>query len=115
MTAVESVADDLFDEWEGEIAEYSDAALRRQSQRLLTDTRTDYRRLISAMRRADAAMDPVLTLFRDQVLFLRHNLNARAIGSLDSELQSLEQATTTLIAEMEQAIAEAERFIAAAG
>ena len=68
-------------------------------------------RFDSAMRRADAAMDPVLTLFRDQVLFLRHNLNARAIGSLETELADIERATANLIREMERSIEEASRFI----
>ena len=113
--AVESVADDLFDEWEAEIGEYSDPALRRQSQSLLTATRTDYRRLIAAMQRAENSMDPVLTLFNDQVLFLRHNLNARAIGSLETELADIERATANLIEEMERSIAEASRFIEALG
>jgi hypothetical protein len=111
VAAVESVAEDLFAEWEDEIGQYSDADLRRQSQRLLTDTRADYRRLIAAMRRADAAMEPVLTLFRDQVLYLRHNLNARAVGSLETELADIERATARLIQEMERSIAEASRFI----
>jgi hypothetical protein len=113
VSAVESVAEDLFDEWETEIAQYSDPDLRRKSQRLLTETRADYRRLITAMQRAEAAMEPVLTLFRDQVLFLRHNLNARAIGSLETELADIERATANSIAEMERAIAEASRFIEA--
>jgi hypothetical protein len=113
--AVESVADDLFDEWEAEIGEYSDAQLRRRSQQLLTATRTDYRRLMAAMQRAEAAMEPVLTLFNDQVLFLRHNLNARAIGSLEAELDDIERATASLIEEMERSIAEASRFIEALG
>jgi hypothetical protein len=113
VAAVQSVADDLFAEWEDEIEDYSDANLRRQSQRLMTDTRAEYRRLIAAMQRAEAAMDPVLTLFRDQVLFLRHNLNARAIGSLETELGDIERATAKLIEEMERSIAEASRFIEA--
>jgi hypothetical protein len=113
VAAVESVAEDLFKEWEREIGEYSDADLRRKSQRLMTDTRADYRRLIAAMRRAEAAMDPVLGLFNDQVLFLRHNLNARAIGSLETELADIERATENLIEEMERSIAEASRFIEA--
>ena len=111
VAAIESVADDLFDEWEAEIGEYSDAGLRRQSQQLLTATRSDYRRLTAAMQRAEAAMAPVLTLFNDQVLFLRHNLNARAIGSLETELADIERATANLIEEMERSIAEASRFI----
>jgi hypothetical protein len=113
VAAVESVANDLFDEWEDEIGDYSDAGLRRQSQQLLTATRADYRRLIAAMQRAEAAMDPVLTLFNDQVLFLRHNLNARAIGSLETELADIERATANLIEEMERSIEEASRFIEA--
>jgi hypothetical protein len=113
--AVESVAEDLFDEWEAEIGEYSDVQLRRRSQQLLTATRTDYRRLIAAMQRAEAAMEPVLTLFNDQVLFLRHNLNARAIGSLEAELGDIERATASVVAEMERSIAEATRFIETLG
>jgi F0F1-type ATP synthase membrane subunit b/b' len=108
---IESVGDDLFDEWKDEINEYSDAALRRQSESLLRTTQQDYRQMLAAMRRAEASMDPVLTLFNDQVLFLRHNLNARAIGSLDAELGNIEAATAAAIAEMEQSIAEAGRFI----
>jgi chromosome segregation ATPase len=115
IRAVEKVAEDLFDEWEDEIDEYSDPALSRRSAQLLEETRDDYGDVISAMRRAEDSMGPVLTLFHDQVLFLRHNLNARAIGSLQSELETIEQATTSLIQEMEEAIAEAGRFIDAAG
>lgn len=113
IDSVESVADDLFAEWEDEIEEYSDDDLRRRSQSLLTDTRREYASVIAAMRRAEAAMAPVLTLFNDQVLFLRHNLNARAIGALETELGTIEQATADLIAEMERSIAEASRFIEA--
>lgn len=115
VDAVEDVAGDLFDEWETEIDDYSDPQLRRRSQQLLSDTRADYRRLMTAMRRAEAAMAPVLTLFNDQVLFLRHNLNARAIGSLEAELGDIERATASLIQEMERSIAEAGRFIEALG
>lgn len=109
---VESVAEDLFDEWQEEIALFSDADLRRQSQAMYRETRRDYRELLQAMHRAEAKMDPVLTLFQDQVLFLRHNLNARAIGSLRAELDTIEQATQSLIEEMERSIAEANAFVA---
>lgn len=115
IKSVETVAEDLFEEWEEEIDEYSDAELRRRSSRLLAETRDDYDDVIRAMRRAEESMGPVLTLFNDQVLILRHNLNARAIGSLQAELDAVEQATTALIWEMEEAIAEAGRFIDAAG
>jgi hypothetical protein len=108
---VEKVADDLFAEWEDEIKAYSDPDLARRSRTLLSETRSDYRDLLGAMQRAEQTMDPVLTLFNDQVMFLRHNLNARAIDALQDELASLERATGMLVQEMERAIDEATRFI----
>lgn len=113
IDSVESVAGDLFAEWEDEIDEYADDDLRRRSQRLLADTRREYGGVLTAMHRAEEAMTPVLTLFNDQVLFLRHNLNARAVGALETELDTIERATSELIAEMERSIAEASRFIEA--
>jgi gas vesicle protein len=111
IDSVESVAEDLFEEWEEEIDAYSDASLARQSQRMLSDTKTEYARLLKSMQRAERSMDPVLTLFKDQVLFLRHNLNARAIGALKGELTTIERATEELISEMQKSIDEASRFI----
>lgn len=113
VDAVERVAEDLFAEWEDELDQYSDAGLRRQSERLLRQTRDRYGEVLAAMRRAESAMSPVLELFQDQVLVLRHNLNARAIGALENELASIEEATSALIEEMERAIAEASSFIEA--
>ena len=111
IASVEKVAGDLFEEWEDEIDAYSDPDLARRSRSLLSDTRGDYRDVLQAMHRAEQSMEPVLTLFNDQVMFLRHNLNARAIGALESELATLEEATATLVEEMEVAIAEASSFI----
>ena len=109
---VESVAKDLFKEWEGEIQEYSSAQLRSESQAMLRDTQTRYQELMTAMRRAEASMDPVLESFQDQVLYLKHNLNARAIGALKGELASIERDTERLVQQMQQSIAEADAFIA---
>jgi gas vesicle protein len=111
IDSVEQVAEDLFEEWEEEIDAYADPDLAGQSRTLLSDTRTDYRDVVAAMHRAEQSMEPVLTLFNDQVMFLRHNLNARAIGALETELANLEEATATLVEEMEIAIAEASSFI----
>lgn len=108
---VESVAEDLFEEWREELAEYSRAELRRNSESLLRDTRSRYEQMMRAMRRAEGSMEPVLEAFQDQVLALKHNLNARAIGSLRNELDSIERETAQLISEMKKAIAEADSFI----
>jgi hypothetical protein len=63
------------------------------------------------MKRAEAQMAPVLAAFRDQVLLLKHNLNARAIASLRQEGVAVETEITALIRTMEAAIAEADAFI----
>jgi ElaB/YqjD/DUF883 family membrane-anchored ribosome-binding protein len=111
IDAVESVAEDLFKEWELELEQYSRADMRKNSAALLKDTRSRYTRLMASMRRAERSMEPVLEAFQDQVLFLKHNLNARAIGSLRNELDSIERDTAKLIAQMQKAIAEANAFI----
>jgi hypothetical protein len=111
IDAVEDVAEDLFDEWEDELDQYSDSSLRSASGRQMRDTRRRYDRLIVAMRRAEAKIEPVLTPFRDQVLFLKHNLNAQAIASLQGELSTVETNVDLLIRDMRAAIAEADAFI----
>lgn len=111
IDSVGSVAEDLFEEWEDELGEYKRADLRRNSEKLLKDTQRRYQQMMAAMRRAERTMDPVLEAFQDQVLALKHNLNARAIGALRNELDGIERDTARLITEMQKAIAEADAFI----
>ena len=111
IDSVEDVAEALFDEWEKELEQYSRSDLRRSSERKLRDTRIHYNRLIRAMRRAEKSMEPPLAAFKDQVLYLKHNLNARAIASLQGELASVRSDISVLIREMEKSIAEADSFI----
>jgi hypothetical protein len=111
INAVDQVAKDMFAEWQQELRQYQDARLRAQSERQLNETRDRYGDLLQAMRRAESRMEPVLGRFRDQVLFLKHNLNARAIASLQGTTQEIELDVQQLIKEMESAIAEANAFI----
>ena len=113
IASVESVSEALFEEWEAELKQYSSANLRKSSQSKLSQTRKQYTQLIKAMKRAESKMDPVLAKFKDQVLFLKHNLNAQAIASLKSELGSVESNIQVLIKEMEASIKEADSFITA--
>jgi hypothetical protein len=112
---VEDVARALFKEWESELDQYTNKELRRLSQERLKQTQERYARLIQAMRRAESRIEPVLAAFRDQVLFLKHNLNAQAVASLQDELASVENGVSVLIKEMEASIAEANEFIKAMG
>lgn len=111
IAAIESVAKALFREWEDELGEYSNRALRSSSRQKLKITQQHYQHLISAMRRAEAKIDPVLRVFNDQVLYLKHNLNAHAIASLEHELTTMSLGVSGLIGAMEQSISRANQFV----
>ena len=112
IRAVEDVSEALFREWRDEIKQYSSEALRKSSEEKYDATRTKYEQLIGAMKTAEARLEPVLVPLRDQVLFLKHNLNARAVAGLSDELVSVEADVETLVRDMEVAIAQADAFIA---
>ncbi|MCC6415760.1 MAG: DUF2959 domain-containing protein [Opitutaceae bacterium] len=111
IAAIDDVAQALFDEWGNELALYHSVELRAQSQRQLGATRQRYAQLMTAMRAAAARMEPILVSFRDQVLFLKHNLNAQALRSLDSTSRALRGDIANLIRDMEKSIREADAFI----
>jgi hypothetical protein len=113
IASVEDVSEALFAEWNDELKQYSSSSLRKKSQEQLMQTRTNYAQLLKAMKRAEAKMDTVLAKFKDQVLFLKHNLNAQAIASLKGELVSVEGNINSLIKDLNASIQEADSFIAA--
>jgi len=112
IRAVEDVSDALFSEWRSEIKQYNSETLRRSSQQKYDITRKKYTELIRAMKRAEGKLEPALVPLRDQVLFLKHNLNARAIAGLSKEVVSVQTNVDRLVRDMETAIAEADAFIA---
>lgn len=111
ISAVEDVSEALFDEWRAEIKQYSNDTLRRSSQQKYDGTRKKYAELIKAMKKAEARLEPVLVPLRDQVLFMKHNLNARAIAGLSSEVVSVQANVDKLVKEMEASITQADSFI----
>ena len=111
IASVEKVAKDMFDEWQTELGQYSDQSRRRASEQMLNDTKVKYEKLIAVMKQAEKRMQPVLTVFHDQVLFLKHNLNAAAIASLKETSAGIEQDVSKLIADMNASINEANTFI----
>jgi hypothetical protein len=112
IDAVRDVSKDLFREWQGELDKYSDRQLRQESERQLRDTRQRTDVLIASMTRAQKRVEPVLEPLRDRVLFLKHNLNARALGALTKELDGVTQNVEALLADLQKSIAEADAFIA---
>lgn len=108
---VEQIASDLFAEWAEEAKTLSNPRLRQDSEQKLRETQRKYETLHSAMKRAESSMEPVLAQLSDQVIYLKHNLNAQAIGALRGEVLDIEKEVQQLIRDMNASIAEAESFI----
>jgi hypothetical protein len=112
IASIERVAGDLFEEWEEEIGQISRADLRQKSSGQLRQTKARYAKLLAAMQRAERKMDPVLVAFRDQVLFLKHNLNASAIASLETQAAGIQSDVDALVRDLTSSIREADAFLA---
>lgn len=108
---VDSVAQALFKEWADEIEQFSNAKYKRESASKLNATQRQYDNLMRSMYRVESSMEPVLVTLKDNVLYLKHNLNANAIGALQGELRSVKSEVNQLIKEMNKAIAESNAFI----
>ncbi|MBK1878294.1 DUF2959 domain-containing protein [Pelagicoccus mobilis] len=111
IEAIEEVSKALFREWEEELDQYTSQELREVSENQLASTRDLSEDLIRTMNGAADKMDPVLNAFRDQVLFLKHNLNARAIAALNKTSIALQDEVEVLIRQMEASIDEANAFV----
>ncbi len=111
IDAVEDVSADLFDEWAEEVELIGNAKLRSSSASQLRASQRQYTELIRTMRQAESKMAPVLNAFRDQVLYLKHNLNAQAIASLRGELTTIQSDVAILIRDMEASIRKSQAFI----
>ena len=111
IQSIQHVSEALFDEWQEELNLYSSASLRSASARKLNETKRQYQRMITSMEKSAKRMQPVLDVFQDQVLFLKHNLNTQAISSLKGEFAGVKREIDQLITQMERSIAESQRFV----
>jgi len=112
IKAVSDVSEAMFKEWRDEIKQYANENLRSSSQRKYDMTKAKYVALIGAMNEAEAKLEPALIPLRDQVLFMKHNLNAKAIAGLSEEVVTVQMNVDRLVIDMEAAIAQADSFIA---
>jgi len=108
---LEDVSMALFEEWEDEIVQYSNIKLQEQSKEKLRATRKKYDKMMNSMRKSEQSMQPILATFHDNVLILKHSLNAQAIGALKGEFDSLKNNIDTLIEQMNKSIEESDKFI----
>jgi hypothetical protein len=108
---VERIAADLFEEWEAEIEEMTNAKFKTKSRQSLQKTKNRYASLNRAMVKAHGKMEPALRHLRDYVLYLKHNLNAQAIGALGQEVSDIEDEVEALIGDIAKSVTEAEAFL----
>lgn len=111
INSVDRVANDIFNEWEGELDQYQSTNLRNTSARNLNITKQRYASIYSKMRASNALVEPVLQVLQDNTLFLKHNLNARAVTSISNDVIIIEDKVKTLIRQMEASINESKTFI----
>lgn len=111
IAAIEDVSEALFAEWQQELSLYTSSKLRRASEKKLKQTQASYQTMLKAMKQAEQTMTPVLNTLRDNTLYLKHNLNASAVGSLQGEFASLEKDIRSAISQMNAAIAESDQFL----
>lgn len=108
---VEQVAQALFEEWQDELDQYSNRKLRSQSAQSLKETKARYNTLHARLKQTESKMPPVLSALKDNTLFLKHNLNARAIGSLKGEFGGIKRDIDRLLMEMQRSIQASDQFI----
>jgi hypothetical protein len=108
---METVADDLFREWEGEIDDIQTPEFKNKSRAKLQQTRSRFNELNRDLTASEAKMDPVLTRLNDHVLYLKHNLNAQSIAQLKTENARIENDIQNLIKDMNRSIGQADAFI----
>jgi hypothetical protein len=108
---LEDVSLALFDEWEDEITQYKNVKLKSQSKQKLRDTKRKYKKMMNSMRHSEKNMEPILAAFHDNVLILKHSLNAQAIGALQGEFDTLKSNIDLLITQMNVSINESDKFI----
>ena len=111
IKSVDKVANDLFAEWEEELNQYQSVNLRTASQNNLNATKARYQKIYQKMQESSAKVEPVLQVLQDNTLYLKHNLNARAVSGLSNEVLVIEDKVRALIAQMELSINESKSFI----
>ncbi|WP_076919466.1 DUF2959 domain-containing protein [Pseudoalteromonas sp. SK18] len=111
INKVEDVADALFEEWRDELEQYKSASLKRESNKKLQTTERQFSQLLRSMRSAESKMEPVLSSLKDNVLYLKHNLNAQAVSAIKGEFTNLKRDIKVLMDDMNKSIEDSNKFI----
>ena len=111
---VESVAGQagmLFDSWSNELGSFSSATLRGKSEAMLVENQLRFSGLLAELHHTEAKMIPLLIEYRDYVLFFNHNLNPRAISTIQDTLPTFLEESEALEEAMKSDAAMSEEFV----
>jgi hypothetical protein len=111
LTEVRRAAKSLFRQWEDEMETFSSSVARRSSEQKYKEMQTRYDAVINAMDRVCDKFYPALSAFKDQVLLLKHNINAQAQIASGGEQAVAEREISLLTQEIDRAMAQADSFI----
>ena len=111
IQSIDQVSNDLFKEWQGEISAMDNGKLKSQDTVMLRNAKTRQATYMRAMHRTEDQIEPVLKAFHDQGLFLKPNLNARAIGSLKNTSAGLQSDVAGLVQSIDSSSQEADKLI----
>jgi predicted nucleic acid-binding Zn-ribbon protein len=108
---IERLGKDLFDEWSREVEKISNQAYRRSSQEKLRATKQRFSGLVASLHAAEKRIAPVLKKLEDQVLFVKHNLNAASMGVFKAEADAIEKDINGLQMEITKSVMASESFV----
>lgn len=111
IARLNTTANDLFAEWKNEIGQIGDAEMKKKSLAAREETLKKYQEFYAALKKSEKKMAPVLSRLKDQVLFLKHNLNAKAIAGLKTEAGKIQGDIELLLKDMNSSISQADEFM----
>lgn len=108
---VKSIGQVLFQEWQKELDQFTNEQMRKLSEVKMQQTREKYVAMTDSMDRVSARMSPVMSSMSDQLLNIKHSLNALIVVSLEEELIQLRGQMDNLMAEIDASIENCNSFI----
>lgn len=111
IESVRGEADALFKGWNEQLARFSGETLRKKSEAMMLDTQARAQRVLAALERVEARAQPMLLKLQDYALFFHHNLNARAIATLQDTYKDFDSEFKALEGEFGKAQAEITAFL----
>lgn len=113
LDAVQRENDELVEDWRAELQQFSGETLRKKSETMLQETHARSKRVLDALTRVQERMQPVVLKLQDYALFFHHNLNARAIATLQDTYKDFDAEFRALEGEFGKARTEVDAFLAA--